>query len=461
SLQPPPAQIAAAPGPLAAPAAAQAEAAPSPAAAPQTPAAQPLSQAQLDQLLAPIALYPDPLLSQVLMAATYPLEIVEAARWVRVPENAALKGDALTAALKDKHWDPSVMALVPFPRLLALLTDKIEWTEQLGNAFLAQQGDVMTAVQHLRHQAMAAGNLKVTPECHCIIQTSGQTISILPSESSIVCIPVYNPRIAYGAWAEPAYPPDVLPLPPGFAVEPGIVVGFLPPIEVVALGPLWGWGSIDWGHREIVIDRTRYETIDPGRPAFAGNVWVHDPAHRGGVAYRDPAVTARFDAARAATLAGRASPIPGAARGGRLGMGLAGAAAVGTAGAAIRHQAVFAPRAAGPVGHAFGAFHAGAALGSGRAAARGPGQGPMGQAHFAFGPRGGGFGGGARHIGAFGGGPHGGGFPAAAIHGGGPGGGPHGGGFAAAVHGGGGPGGGPKGGGPHGGGPGGGGGHHH
>ena len=111
------------------------------------PAAQPLPQAQLDQLLAPVALYPDPLLSQVLMASTYPLEIVEEARWIREPANQSLTGEALTNALKQKSWDPSVMALAPFPRLLALMADKLEWTEQLGNAFLAQQADVMAAVR--------------------------------------------------------------------------------------------------------------------------------------------------------------------------------------------------------------------------------------------------------------------------------------------------------------------------
>src|SRR5262249_27916338 len=133
---------------------------------PQEPAVQPLSQAQLDRLLAPIALYPDPLLTQVLTASTYPLEIVEAATCVRQPHCKVLTGDALNTALKMRDWHPSVMSLIPFPRLLALMSEQLEWTDQLGNAFLAQQADVMNAVQRLRHEAMAAGNLQATPQCH-------------------------------------------------------------------------------------------------------------------------------------------------------------------------------------------------------------------------------------------------------------------------------------------------------
>jgi len=128
------------------------------------PAAQQLTEAQLDQLVAPIALYPDPLLGQMLIASTYPQDVSEAARWARIPANRTLGGDALTAAMKAKGWNPSVMALAPFPSLLAIMADKLDWTEQLGGAFVAQQGEVMAAVQHLRHAALAAGNLKATPE---------------------------------------------------------------------------------------------------------------------------------------------------------------------------------------------------------------------------------------------------------------------------------------------------------
>ena len=171
------------------------------------PPAQLLTQGQLDQLVAPIALYPDPLLAQILMASTYPLEVVEAARWAGAPANKALRGDALTNALQAQNWDPSVKALVPIPRVLENMSNQLQWTEQLGNAFLAQQADVMAAVQSLRHQAMETGNLKQTPQCRCVIQTSGETISILPAEPQEVCVPVYSP-VVYGAWPYPAYPPD-------------------------------------------------------------------------------------------------------------------------------------------------------------------------------------------------------------------------------------------------------------
>ncbi len=401
---------------------------------PASPAANPLNKGQIEQLVAPIALYPDPLLSQVLMASTYPLEIVEADRWVREPAHQSLKGDALTNALKSENWDPSVMALVPFPKLLALLAERLQWTQQLGNAFLAQQSDVMAAVQALRHDAMAAGNLKATPQCHCVIQTSGDNIAILPSDAQVVCVPVYNPRAVYGAWPAPEYPPDYFPIPVGFSFEPGYPIGFWPIIELADFGPLWGWWSLDWGHNDIIVDRGRFAALD-SRPAFAGNVWVHDPAHRGGVAYSDPAVTARFGAARVAavTSAGRAT-VRGSAAGFSAHAGAAAAARgfVGHAGAehfrAAGHAAAtshFAARAgfAARGGEAAHFGHAGFAAGR-----------MGGAAHLGGGPRFGGGGGhamahasfGAAHIG--GGAPRGGGAPhggGGAPHGGGGGGGHH------------------------------------
>jgi hypothetical protein len=253
-----------------------------PAAPAAMPPVQQLTQAQLDRLVAPIALYPDPLLAQVLTASTYPLEVVEAARWVNAPANQVLKGDALTNALQAQNWDPSVKTLVPFPRVLENMSNQLQWTEELGNAFLAQQADVMSAVQSLRHQAMAAGNLKQTPQCRCVVQTSGETISILPAEPQVVCVPVYRP-VVYGAWPYPAYPPFAFPVPVGFAYEPGFWIGFGPPVELASFGPFWGWGWVDWGRRDIAVDPARFALASGGRASFSGNVWVHDPAHRGGV----------------------------------------------------------------------------------------------------------------------------------------------------------------------------------
>ena len=396
-------------------AAAQPDAATSPAPGPATPAANPLGKGQLEQLVAPIALYPDPLLSQVLMASTYPLEVVEADRWAREPAHQALKGDALTHALEAEHWDPSVMALVPFPRLLALLAERLQWTQSLGNAFLAQQADVMDAVQALRHDAMQAGNLKATPQCHCVIQTSGNTISILPSDSQAVCVPVYNPQVVYGSWPVPEYPPYAFPIPVGFYFEPGYSIGFWPFIQVADFGPLWGWWWLDWGGHSIGIDRGRFAALDP-HPAFAGTAWVHDPAHRGAVGYGDPAVTARFGAARVVAVTAASRTTVGgtaAARGGTVVSGHFTAAA--TAGhfgpaATAGHFNGAAARFGGTAGHFGPAAHVGGPVAHSFAAGRFGGaahvSGGHAVSHASFG---------AAHIG--GGAPHGGG--GGAPHGGG------------------------------------------
>jgi hypothetical protein len=385
------------PQPAATPPAVVAEA-PPPVPGPATPAANPLNTAQLEQIVAPVALYPDPLLSQVLMASTYPLEVVEADRWLRDPANQALKGDALTEALKQRNWDPSVMALVPFPRLLALMAERLEWTQQLGNVFLAQQADVMNAVQALRHDALAAGNLKATPQCHCVIQTSNNVISILPSGADVVCIPVYNPKVAYGTWPAPEYPPVFFPPPPAVAFEPGLAVGFYPAIEIAAFGTLWGWGGFDWGHGAIVVDRSRYASLDP-HPGFSGDTWVHNAAHRGGVAYGDPAVTSRFGAARVAamTAAAHTAFVRGASG--------EHVAVLRGSGGAMRRSAVASHEAFRGASHAEAQFHHGA-VGRGPAPVHGGG-GHFAHANFAhanFAPH---FGGGGHPGGGGHGGGHG------------------------------------------------------
>ena len=303
----------AAPAPTPAPTAAATP--PAASTTPPTAAAAPgvprLTQAQLDQLVSPVALYPDPLLAQILMASTYPLEVVEAARWVAAPANAALKGDALTAALKGQNWDPSVKALVPFPALLQTLNQRLEWTKELGSAFLAQQADVMAAVQNLRHQAMASGQLKQIPQCHCTIQTNGGIISILPATQQVVYVPLYNPAVVYGSWPYPDYPPYGFPVPADFAFDPGYGIGFYPGIDVAFFGPFWGWGSMNWGGGYISVDRGRYAAASGGRIAFSGTSWRHDPSRRGALAAADPAASARFGAA-----AGRVLTTPGRTAGG-------------------------------------------------------------------------------------------------------------------------------------------------
>jgi hypothetical protein len=268
------------------------------------PAPQPapqLSEARLDQLVAPIALYPDPLLAQILMASTYPLEVVEAGRWVEVPANRALTGDALTEALAAQHWDASVKALVAFPEVLENMSNRLQWTEDLGNAFLARPAEIMGAVQNLRHRAMTAGTLRATQQCDCKIETNDGTVAIPPLEPEAVRVPVYNP-VVYGAWPDPDYPPDTFPAPDGLVYPPGSWIGFEPPVDLALFGPLWGWSWIDWGHRVIAVEPRRLALASGGHAAFAGRIWVHDPAHRRGVRYVDAATRARFDAARVAAL---------------------------------------------------------------------------------------------------------------------------------------------------------------
>ena len=251
-------------------------------------AAAPLTAEQLDQMLAPIALYPDPLVAQILMAATYPLEVVEADRWVQQPGNAALQGGQLTDALEQQPWDPSVKSLVPFPQVLKMLDDNLEWTERIGDAFLASQPAVMDSIQRLRQRAQAAGTLQSIPEE--AVNQVGQDITIQPANADTVYVPVYNPTVAYGAWPYPAYPPyyfpnnfyDAVPGPFGFGW-----------VSVAIVVPLWGWEHCDWHRHHIDLDRDRFADLNRHhRPS--GVEWTHDPWHRHGVPYRDPVVQSRF-----------------------------------------------------------------------------------------------------------------------------------------------------------------------
>jgi hypothetical protein len=259
------------------------------------------SPPQLDQLLAPIALYPDSLLAQILMASTYPLEIVEAARWMQDPNNARLRGDQLDAALQPQSWDPSVKSLVPFPQILLMMNGKLDWTQALGNAFLAQQADVMDSVQRLRAEAQAAGTLRSTPQETVSIQ--GQAIVIEPANPQLVYVPYYDPTAVYGGWGYPDYPPIYFPPPPsyGYVAGPGIYFG----VGLGVVGALWGWDRWDWDRRDIHIDPDRFNRINnyaiahDNRPRYAENTWQHDPTHRRGVPYGAPAVRQKFQPAAA------------------------------------------------------------------------------------------------------------------------------------------------------------------
>jgi hypothetical protein len=249
-----------------------------PAGAPPPPPAQALyAPPQLDQMLASIALYPDPLLTALLTASTYPIEVVDADRWVSAPENAALSDGALASAVEAQGWDPSVKSLVPFPQILHMLDAHLDWTQALGNAFLAQQADVMDSIQRLRHDALAAGTLRSTPQQAVIV--AGAYIQIEPVNPDLVAIPVYNPTMVYGQWPYPAYLPIYYGPPPGlvYQVAPaGIGFG----VGIVVVDVLWRWGHWDWQQHRIDLDRDRFNRLNAGRPPVAATVWHHDATRR-------------------------------------------------------------------------------------------------------------------------------------------------------------------------------------
>ncbi len=258
-------------------------------------------QEELDQMLAPIALYPDALLGQVLIASTYPLEIVQADRWAKANKN--LKGDPLTAALEKQDWDPSVKSLVNFPQVLSMMSEKLEWTQKLGDVFLAQQKEVMDTIQKLRFKAKEAGNLKTTPEQTVIVQE--KVIIIEPASPQVIYVPAYDPVVVYGVWPYPAYPPYPV-YPPGY-VATTAAFSFA---AGVAVGAAWGyaWSNCNWNHGDVNINynqnnsinnninRDKYAQKTGQRPGQGGSgTWQHDPDHRKGVSYRDQGTAQKYN----------------------------------------------------------------------------------------------------------------------------------------------------------------------
>lgn len=238
--------------------------------------------AELEQLVAPIALYPDALLSQILMASTYPLEVVEAARWRKAHPD--LQGEALESALQDQDWDPSVKSLAAFPTVLEMMNERLSWTSRLGDVFLAQQDALMDTVQALRARAQAAGNLNSSSEQTVTVTPSsgGSTvIRIEPARPEVVYVPIYDPAVVYGPWLYPAFPPFYWH-PPGYAVA-GTVFSF-------GVGLFIGhalWSGYDWhAHRVKVVNVHHYNRFN--RTRFSHVDWKHDPHHRRNVAYRLP-----------------------------------------------------------------------------------------------------------------------------------------------------------------------------
>ncbi len=220
------------------------------------PSATKFNPEQLDAMLAPIALYPDDLLVQTLMAATYPLQIVEAVRWLESDNNKDLKGDALAKALEPLPWDPSVKSLVPFPQVLDQLNQHLDWTQQIGYAMATQQEDVLDSVQRLRLQAQTAGHLKTTEQQVVSTQatvddqgqpTPSQTITIQPADPQVVYVPAYNPSVVYGSWPYPSYPPVYYP-PPAYYPGAALATGMAFAAGVAVVGSLWGWAGASWGY---------------------------------------------------------------------------------------------------------------------------------------------------------------------------------------------------------------------
>jgi hypothetical protein len=238
------------------------------------------------------------------MASTYPLEVVQAERFAK--QNAKLKGDALTAALEKQDWDPSVKSLVNFPQVLTMMSEKLDWTQKLGDAFLADQKKVLDTIQALRAKAQAAGNLESTKEQNVIVEE--KIIKIESTSPQVVYVPTYNPTVVYGAWPYPAYPPYYY-YPPGYVATSMFAFG-----AGVAMGAAWGyaWGNANWNGGEVDIDVDRNTNInrninrDQAKQKLQerGQVnqrgqgkWQHNPENRKGVSYRDQGTAQKFNRA--------------------------------------------------------------------------------------------------------------------------------------------------------------------
>jgi hypothetical protein len=287
------------------------------------------SQEELDQMLAPIALYPDSLLTQVLMASTYPIEIVQADRFAK--KNKDLKGDKLLEAAKNEDWDPTVKSLLQFPEVVGMMSDKLDWTTKLGDAFLAQQKDVLDSVQRLRKKANESGNLKTTKEQTVIVEK--ETIIIQPASPQVIYVPSYNPTVVYGTWAYPAYPPYPY-YPPGYGMA-AATFGFMAGVAVGSSGCCWG--NANWGHGDVDIDinhnnnftknnynKEKATQYQQQRGQQGGKQqWQHNPENRKGAAYRDNNTAQKYNKGTSAQAASRDAYRGRAEQGNRGGSGQA------------------------------------------------------------------------------------------------------------------------------------------
>ena len=262
--------------------------------------------------MAPIALYPDELLSQALVASTYPLEIVQLQQWMEANKN--LQGKALSDAAMKQPWDPSVQAMALLPDMVKQLAGNIKWTTDLGNAFLAQQSDVMNAVQRMRAKAQGNGNLKSSEQqkVETKVVENKQVIVIEPSNPEVIYVPSYNPTVVYGPPVYP-YPPIAYP-PPGYYAA-GMAISFGVGMMVgAAFSGGWGWGCGWGGHNNIYINNNnnfvRNTNIQGGNRVNArGNSnWQYNPQHRGNVPYGDRATANKYGGRTSGELAQNRGP---------------------------------------------------------------------------------------------------------------------------------------------------------
>ena len=288
-------------GPLALAQNTQPAAAPAPAQA-TAPEQKLYKNEQLDQMLAPVALYPDSVLSQLLMASTYPSDVAEAAAWSAKHKDA--KGDAAVNQVENEPWDPSVKSLVAFPQMLEQLAKQPDWVQKTGDAFLAQPEDVMASIQRLRTQAQKAGNLKSNEQQNVIVKevpveteppstptTNTTIIQIEPSNPETVYVPAYNPTTVYGTWAYPSYPPPYWPPSPyyypGYYPGAALATGIMWGIGIAAIGSLWG--GFGWGHGDVNINVNKYNNINRNNQINGGGNqnWKHNAQNRRGTPYAD------------------------------------------------------------------------------------------------------------------------------------------------------------------------------
>jgi len=259
----------------------------------QEPKPQQFSDQRLEEIAAPIALYPDSVLMQIFMSATYPLEVIQADRWLK---KQPLSGDALDKALKNQDWDPSVKSLCTLPTVLSQMSENLDWTRDMGDAFLESQSQLLDAVQRLRGKAHEAGNLTTSPRQTITVQQD-KIIVIESADPKIIYIPTYSPTVVYGTWPYTTvyYAPLYVPPPPGrtaLAFTAGVVVG----------AALWGnchWG---WGHSNVNINVNHYNNFNRNTRNnyrnVSGNTWQHNAEHRKGVNYRDRDTARKYGAGK-------------------------------------------------------------------------------------------------------------------------------------------------------------------